>query len=27
VRLKPKDLTRAMEQDSAQVVVLPPPPS
>ena len=27
VRLKPKDLSRAMEQDSAQVVVLPPPPS
>jgi hypothetical protein len=27
VRLKPKDLTRAMEQDSAPVVVLPPPPA
>ena len=27
VRLKPKDLTRAMEQDSAPMVMVPPPPS
>jgi hypothetical protein len=27
VRLKPKDLTRAMEQDSTSMIVMPPPPS
>ena len=27
VRLKPRDLTRAMEEDSAAMVRLPPPPA